>query len=133
VGVAVQFHAFLTSAVAESGQLHALAALSPGKKTPSTHWLGGWVIPRAGTDVVVTRKFSAPAENRTWDALNLSLLQGTGYTSFYSVLPQDRIPLDSLLFTNHDSSPFIRCYVTSAGETTSLNIGRMYFGYDYRS
>jgi hypothetical protein len=26
-----------------SGQLHALAALSPGKRAPDTHWIGGWV------------------------------------------------------------------------------------------
>jgi hypothetical protein len=34
------------------GQLHALAALPPG-----THWLGGWVDPRAGPDDVEKRKF----------------------------------------------------------------------------
>jgi len=28
-----------------SGQLHALAALPPGERAPSTHWIGGWVGP----------------------------------------------------------------------------------------
>jgi hypothetical protein len=33
-----------------SGQLHAPAALPPG-----THWIGGWVDPRAGLDDVEKR------------------------------------------------------------------------------
>jgi hypothetical protein len=32
-----------------SGQLHAPAALSPGNR-PGTHFIGGWVGPRAGLD-----------------------------------------------------------------------------------
>jgi len=36
-----------------SGQLHALTALPPGKAAPGTHWLGGWLDPRAGLDAVV--------------------------------------------------------------------------------
>jgi hypothetical protein len=32
-----------------SGQLHASAALPPGK-SPGTHFIGGWVDPRAGLD-----------------------------------------------------------------------------------
>jgi len=33
------------------GQLHA-----PGKEPPGTHWIGGWVGPRAGLDAAVKRK-----------------------------------------------------------------------------
>jgi hypothetical protein len=33
-----------------SGQLHALAALSPRERAPGTHWIGGWVDPRASMD-----------------------------------------------------------------------------------
>jgi hypothetical protein len=40
-----------------SGQLHAPAALPRGKKSPGTHWIGGWVDPRAGLDDVEKRKF----------------------------------------------------------------------------
>jgi hypothetical protein len=40
-----------------SGQLHAPAAFSPGK-APDTHWIGGWVSPRAVMDAVVKRKIS---------------------------------------------------------------------------
>jgi 4-amino-4-deoxy-L-arabinose transferase-like glycosyltransferase len=29
---------------------------TPGKKPPGTHWLGGWVAPRAGLDAVEKRK-----------------------------------------------------------------------------
>jgi hypothetical protein len=36
-----------------SGQLHAPAALRRGK----THWIGGWVDPRAGLDDMEKRKF----------------------------------------------------------------------------
>jgi len=37
-----------------SGQLHALAALPPGE-SPGTHYIGGWVGPRAGLDAVARR------------------------------------------------------------------------------
>jgi hypothetical protein len=44
-----------------SGQLHAPAALPPGKEPPPrTHWIGGWVDPRAGLDDVEKRKFLTP-------------------------------------------------------------------------
>jgi hypothetical protein len=33
-----------------SDQLHAPAALPPGKEPPGTHWTWGWVDPRAGLD-----------------------------------------------------------------------------------
>jgi hypothetical protein len=43
-----------------SGQLHAPAALPPGKEPPGTHWKGGWVGPRAVLDAVVKRKIPSP-------------------------------------------------------------------------
>jgi hypothetical protein len=39
-----------------SGQLHAPAALTPRERAPGTHWIGGWVGPRAVLDAVVKRK-----------------------------------------------------------------------------
>jgi hypothetical protein len=36
-----------------SGQRHASAALSPGKKPPGTHWVGSWMGLRADLDAVV--------------------------------------------------------------------------------
>jgi hypothetical protein len=41
-----------------SGQLHAPAALPPGKR-PGTHFIGGWVDPRAGLDDMEKWKFLA--------------------------------------------------------------------------
>jgi hypothetical protein len=43
-----------------SGELHAPAALLPGKEPPNTHWIGGWVGPRAILDAVVKRKIPSP-------------------------------------------------------------------------
>jgi hypothetical protein len=42
-----------------SGQLHAPAALPPGKEPLVPHWIGGWVGPRAVLDAVV-KKNSQP-------------------------------------------------------------------------
>jgi hypothetical protein len=42
-----------------SGQLHAPAALPPGKEPPGAHWIGGWVDLRAGLDDLEKRKFLA--------------------------------------------------------------------------
>jgi hypothetical protein len=55
--VEVQLHAFLTSALDGAEW----SASRPGRFTlrelgPGTHWIGGWVGPRAGLDVVVKRK-----------------------------------------------------------------------------
>jgi hypothetical protein len=41
-----------------SGQLHAPVALPPRERAPGTHWIGGWVGPRAVLDAVVQRKIS---------------------------------------------------------------------------
>jgi len=50
-----------------SGQLHALAALPLGKEQLVSHWIGGWMGPRASLDMVAKRKnpFPAPAGNQT--------------------------------------------------------------------
>jgi hypothetical protein len=39
-----------------SGQLHAPVALPPRERALGTHWIGGWVGPRAVLDAVVKRK-----------------------------------------------------------------------------
>jgi hypothetical protein len=52
-GVDVYIHIFLTSV---SGQLHAPAAL-PWERAPGTHFIGGWVDPRAGLDDMEKWKF----------------------------------------------------------------------------
>jgi hypothetical protein len=40
----------------KSGQFHSPVALAPGERVPGTHWIGGWVGPRAGLDAVEKRK-----------------------------------------------------------------------------
>jgi hypothetical protein len=43
-----------------SGQLHASAALPPGERAPDTHWIEGWLGPRAVLDAVVKRTILSP-------------------------------------------------------------------------
>jgi hypothetical protein len=52
-GVDVLIHIFLTSALA-AGEW---SDSRPGRFTPNTHWIGGWVDPRAGLDDLEKRKF----------------------------------------------------------------------------
>jgi hypothetical protein len=37
---------------------------TPRERAPGTHWIGGWLGPRAVLDAVVKRKFPAPGGNR---------------------------------------------------------------------
>jgi hypothetical protein len=58
-GVDVQIHIFLTSTLVKGEW----SPSRPGRFThrervPSTHWIGGWVDPRAGLDNLEKRKFS---------------------------------------------------------------------------
>jgi hypothetical protein len=45
-----------------SGQLHAPGRFTLRERTPSTHWIGGWVGPRAVLDAVVKRKIPSPRQ-----------------------------------------------------------------------
>jgi hypothetical protein len=66
--VEVELHALLTSAL-DGGEWSALlpGRFTHGERNPGTHWIGGWVGPRAGLNTVTRAKrhFSAYAENRT--------------------------------------------------------------------
>jgi hypothetical protein len=62
VGVEVQLHSFLTSAlhggewlVSRSGRF------TLRERAPGTHWIGGWVGPRAVLDAVVKGKIPSPS------------------------------------------------------------------------
>jgi hypothetical protein len=54
-GVDLQIHVFLTSALA--GIEWSASRLGRFTPPPRTHWIGGWVDPRAGLDNVEKRKF----------------------------------------------------------------------------
>jgi hypothetical protein len=51
----------LTSAL-DGGELSASHAgcFTPRERAPDTHWIGGWVGPRAVLDAVVRRKIPSP-------------------------------------------------------------------------
>jgi len=36
---------------------------TPSERAPGTHWLGGWVGPRAGLNAVVRRKIPSPSRH----------------------------------------------------------------------
>jgi hypothetical protein len=56
--VDIKIHVFLTLALV-GGELSASCPcrFTPGKRGPGTHWIGGWVDPRAGLDGVEKFKF----------------------------------------------------------------------------
>jgi hypothetical protein len=57
-GVDVSIHIFLTSALA-GGEWSASrpCCFTPGERAFGTHWVGGWVDPRAGLGNMEKRKF----------------------------------------------------------------------------
>jgi hypothetical protein len=60
-GMEVQLHAFLTSAIYGSEwSASRLSRFTPGERALDTHWIGGWVGPRAGLDEVEKRKIPSP-------------------------------------------------------------------------
>jgi hypothetical protein len=50
-----------------SGQRHAPAALYPWGKGSGTHWIGGWVGPRAGLDAETRGKILCPCRGANPD------------------------------------------------------------------
>jgi hypothetical protein len=56
--VDVWIHIFLTSALAiGEWSVSRPCHFTPGERTPGTHWIGGWVDPRAGLDDMEKWKF----------------------------------------------------------------------------
>jgi hypothetical protein len=60
--VEVYLHAFLTSAL-DGGEWLASrpGGSTPRERAPDTHWIGGWVGPRAVLDAVVKKKIPIPS------------------------------------------------------------------------
>jgi len=61
-------HTFLSLAL-DRGEWSASrpGSFNPRERAPGTHWIGGWVGPRAGLNAVVKWKISSPAEAQTLD------------------------------------------------------------------
>jgi hypothetical protein len=60
-GVEVQLHACLTSALdGDEWSASRPGRLTPRKRAPGIHWIGGWVGPRAVLGTMVKRKFPSP-------------------------------------------------------------------------
>jgi hypothetical protein len=56
-GVEIYLHTFLTSALdGREWSASRPGRFNPTERAPVTHWIGGWVGPRAGLDAVVKRK-----------------------------------------------------------------------------
>jgi hypothetical protein len=57
-------HAFLTSTL-EGGERSASQPdrFTPRERAAGTHWIGGWLSPRAGLDTVVNRKIPSPCRD----------------------------------------------------------------------
>jgi hypothetical protein len=56
--VDVEIHIFLNSTLAgDKWSASCPGRFNPGEITPCTHWIGGWVNPRADLDDVENRKF----------------------------------------------------------------------------
>jgi hypothetical protein len=66
-GMKVYFHAHLAVAL-QGGEWSASrpGRFTPGERANGTHWIGGWVGPRAGLDAVLKEKipFLAPTGNQ---------------------------------------------------------------------
>jgi hypothetical protein len=57
-GVDVQIHIFLTlTLVGGEWSASRPGCFTPGERDPGTHWIGGWVDPRASLDDLEKRKF----------------------------------------------------------------------------
>jgi hypothetical protein len=67
-GLDLELQAFLILALAGGEWLASRSdRFTSRERTPCTHWIGGWVGPRAGLDALVKEKFPAPTGKRTPD------------------------------------------------------------------
>jgi hypothetical protein len=72
-GVDILIYVFLPSAL-DGGEWSASrpGRFTAGERAPGTHWIGGWVGPRAGLNDVEKRKIFDPTGTRTPTPLSSS-------------------------------------------------------------
>jgi hypothetical protein len=87
-GVDVQIHVFLTSALVGGERSASRPAALPAGKGPGTHWIGGWVGPRAGLDAKEKRKFLTLPWLELRPVGRPARSQSTGSYLPYTVSPQ---------------------------------------------
>jgi hypothetical protein len=64
VEVELQLHGFLISALDGSEWSDSRPGrFIPRENVPDTHWIGGWVVPRADLDAVVKREIPSPCRD----------------------------------------------------------------------
>jgi len=62
-GVEVKFHAFLTLVIdGNEGSVSRSGHFTPGERTPSIQWIGGWMGPRVSLDAVAKKKNPDPCK-----------------------------------------------------------------------
>jgi len=64
--------------------------LYPREITPSTHWIGGWVGPRAVLDAVVKRKIPSPSPQES-DPKTSIVQPATQHYTIYHTIPYHTI------------------------------------------
>jgi hypothetical protein len=74
---------------------------TPGRRTSCTHWIGGWVGPRAGLDAVVKKR------NPFWRWLSVWSWNSPSHH------PRD-LRLAKLLFQIQVTQPISRCFIYNA-------------------
>jgi hypothetical protein len=61
-----------------------VVSFTPTERAPGTHWIGGWVGPRAVLDMVVKRKIPSPSRNSDRPARIPALYQLSYHGSIFS-------------------------------------------------
>jgi hypothetical protein len=99
-GVNVQIHIFLTSALGgDEWSASRPGRFTLGEKAPSTHWIGGWVDPRAGVDDMEKRKFLT--------LLGLELQTLSRPVAIPTALPNTQLPNIQLFTTNAHNALYL--------------------------
>jgi hypothetical protein len=93
-----------------SGRLHSSVALLPGERAPGTHFIGGWVGPRADLDAAEKRKTSRCLETnpdqRLYNFWNIIATPSCGTEEHYTG-KMTAVRIRSRYFINTGQIPFL--------------------------